>query len=83
LTASKAKTIPSRGPTIATNSHALGSWTWASPTFGASVNRYRKMDEVPVTWDAADRIVSAAKYIGIRAARPRTMIRATNRADHR
>ena len=45
------------------------------------MNRYRKIDEVPVTWEAAARIVSAAKYIGIRAARPSTMIRTTNRAD--
>ena len=81
LIASNAKTIPRSGPTIRTNSSALGIWTPVAPTCGDRVNRKRNSDDVPVACDADARIVSAAKYIGINAATPRTSNRITKRAD--
>ena len=54
-----------------------------SPAAGASQNRAMKMAWASVTVEAASRIVAAAKYSGIAAARPRTMASTTKRTDSR
>ena len=83
LTASNANAIPSSGPTIATKSDADGIWTPVSATFGAKENIDRNSEERSVICEAAVRIASAVKYIGMSAAIPRTMSRTTKRADQR